>query len=365
MSNILLKPLLKYPGGKSSEYKHLKKFFPQFDTYVEPFIGGGAVYWASNADKWFINDFSEELISLYKYTESQDELFLNYLRDISIMWSKKADYVSEIEDAVFEQVVPDDKLLLSISNDLLELVDKLPKKHLSLSTYLYDSILRKRKSLAKISKKETIKNKDENALGVLGSALYTYLRSLYNHTSFELFPELKTALYLFIREYAYSSMFRFNADGLFNVPFGGNTYAKKDFSHRLNQITDIDVITKLKNTTITQGDFSKAIIDKENTFMFLDPPYDSEFSTYNLHVFDAKEQIRLRDVLLNIKKTKWLMVVKSTEFVEDLYEREGWYKFRFDKSYSVNFKNRNSKDVKHLIITNYNLEDSIYGDFGK
>ena len=51
------------------------------------------------------------------------------------------------------------------------------------------------------------------------------------------------------------------------------------------------------------------------------------------------------------------MVVKSTDFIEELYERTGWYKFRFNKSYSVNFKNRNEQDVKHLVITNYRLED--------
>ena len=106
-----------------------------------------------------------------------------------------------------------------------------------------------------------------------------------------------------------------------------------------------------------QSDFSDALIDQDDAFMFLDPPYDSEFSTYNLHVFDAQEQIRLRDSLLNIIETKWLMVVKSTDFIEELYEHEGWYKFRFDKNYSVNFKNRNEQAVKHLIITNYRLED--------
>ncbi|MCJ0588760.1 DNA adenine methylase, partial [Enterococcus cecorum] len=41
---VFLKPLFKYPGGKSSEYKHLRELFPKFNTYVEPFLGGGAVY---------------------------------------------------------------------------------------------------------------------------------------------------------------------------------------------------------------------------------------------------------------------------------------------------------------------------------
>lgn len=36
----IFKPLFKYPGGKGSEYKYLKKMFPKFNTYVEPFLGG-------------------------------------------------------------------------------------------------------------------------------------------------------------------------------------------------------------------------------------------------------------------------------------------------------------------------------------
>lgn len=44
MASSKLKPLFKYPGGKSSEYQYIKEYFPTFNTYVEPFLGGGAVY---------------------------------------------------------------------------------------------------------------------------------------------------------------------------------------------------------------------------------------------------------------------------------------------------------------------------------
>ncbi len=352
-----MKPLFKYPGGKSSEYKYLKKLFPEFDTYVEPFLGGGAVYWATNAENWIINDCSQELISIYRYTQTQDRLFLTYLEDIGRVWKNKEIFVDVIMKILLDHVEINTELLTSIAHNLLDSTDELPKYYQRLGDCLRNSITRKKISLAKIAKKEEIKNWEENSLSILGAAIYVYLRTLYNQTTFEQHPQLKTVLYLFIREYAYSSMFRYNADGLFNVPFGGNSYAKKDFLQRFKQITDNEVIEKLRNTTILQGDFAEAFVDQEGAFMFLDPPYDSEFSTYNLHVFDAREQIRLRDELLQIRQTKWLMVVKSTDFIEELYEHDGWYKSRFDKSYSVNFKNRNEQDVKHLVITNYRLED--------
>ena len=333
-----MKPLFKYPGGKGSEYKYLRKLFPEFDTYVEPFLGGGAVYWATEADNWIINDYSQELISIYRYTQTQDELFLTYLEEIGRVWKNKDNYVDVVMELLLDRAEPNVGLLTDISGILLDSTNEIPKYYQMLEEYLRDSLTRKRKSLARISQKEEIKNWEENSLSILGAGIYTYLRTLYNQTSFEQQPQLKTVLYLFIREYAYSSMFRYNADGMFNVPFGGNSYAKKDFQQRFNQITDGEVVDKLRNTTILQGDFS-------------------EFSTYNLHVFDAQEQIRLRNKLLQVKQTKWLMVVKSTDFIEELYEHDNWYKFRFDKSYSVNFKNRNEQNVKHLVITNYQLEE--------
>lgn len=356
MSNQPLKPLFKYPGGKSTEYKYLKKLFPKFKTYIEPFLGGGAVFWAVDAEKWVINDLSEELISIYQFSKIEDSLFLQYINDIGNIWNEKNFYADIIVNLLKSETEVSASFFDNIAEKIFLNTTVLVNSG-EFSSFLLDSVFRKRRSLNKVSKKENIKNWEDNALGVLGSAIYTYLRTVYNRISFSQEPQLKTALYLFIREYAYSSMFRYNADGMFNVPFGGNSYAKKNFLDRFNQITDSQVVSKLKQTTICRGDFTEVFIDQNDTFMFLDPPYDSEFSTYNLHVFDATEQVRLRDRLLGIQHTKWLMVVKSTDFIEELYNQEGWYKFRFDKSYSVNFKNRNEKDVTHLVITNYNMED--------
>jgi methyltransferase len=351
-----LKPLFKYPGGKSSEYKYLKNMFPSFDIYLEPFLGGGAVYWAVEAKEWVINDLSKEVVAVYQYCKVQDSFFLGYLEDISIIWKEKANYIHDIKTFLFYDKEIDKDILKKISLNLLNTTQIITRNYDALFNYLYSSILRRKKILIKLAKKEEIKNLDDNALGILGSALYMYFRDMYNNTDFTHEPQLKTSLYLFVREYSYSSMFRFNSEGLFNVPFGGNTYAKKDFFQRFKQITNDRVIKKLQKTTILQKDFSEIFVDKEKTFMFLDPPYDTEFNTYNLHIFDLDEQVRLRDELKKIKHTKWLMVIKSTVFIEDLYNQEGWYKCRFDKSYSVNFKNRNIQNAQHLIVTNYKLE---------
>ena len=55
-----LYPLLKWAGGKEQELKYIIPNLPEkFVDYYEPFVGGGAVYTAIQADNYYINDKSE------------------------------------------------------------------------------------------------------------------------------------------------------------------------------------------------------------------------------------------------------------------------------------------------------------------
>lgn len=68
----------------------------------------------------------------------------------------------------------------------------------------------------------------KNIETALMSGLYTYFRFLFNDRKLakEINP-LHTAFFIFLRFYAYSGMFRYNAKGEFNVPYGGMSYNKK------------------------------------------------------------------------------------------------------------------------------------------
>jgi DNA adenine methylase len=65
------------------------------------------------------------------------------------------------------------------------------------------------------------------------------------------------------------------------------------------------------------------------------------------------DQRRLANYLINECHAKWMMVIKATPFILSLYENHGLNIKTFDKTYQVSFMNRNDKDVKHLIIKNY------------
>lgn len=64
-----MKPIVKWSGGKSDEIKDFEKYFPtDCSTYVEPFVGGGAVFFETHSkfDNHVISDVHPELIAMYR-----------------------------------------------------------------------------------------------------------------------------------------------------------------------------------------------------------------------------------------------------------------------------------------------------------
>lgn len=54
-----MKPLIKYRGGKSKEIPHIVTQIPRFSgRYIEPFFGGGALYFHLEPHRAIINDIT-------------------------------------------------------------------------------------------------------------------------------------------------------------------------------------------------------------------------------------------------------------------------------------------------------------------
>jgi DNA adenine methylase len=60
------KPFLKWVGGKTQLLDELKKYAPtKFNKYIEPFVGGGALFFDLAPEVAIINDANEELMNTY------------------------------------------------------------------------------------------------------------------------------------------------------------------------------------------------------------------------------------------------------------------------------------------------------------
>ena len=150
----------------------------------------------------------------------------------------------------------------------------------------------------------------------LKSAFYMYLRHLYNAThAYAIAPAEASAIFFFVRENAYASMFRYNRQGQFNVPYGGISYNRKDVARKIAALQSPAIQHHLAHTVIENIDF-EAFLQKHaptaDDFIFLDPPYDSEFSTYARNEFSKHDQERLAHYLLNDCPAKFLLVIKNT-----------------------------------------------------
>ena len=369
------KPFIKWAGGKEKELPIILKNLPSnFKRYIEPFVGGGAVYLNINCENSLINDKSTELMLLYKLIKEHNKDFIDSLNEINKNWislQELVEYNSNELTKIYNKIKKDDKkaekLVDSFIDNHSSELNNLLKDDFDINLYNFikeikKNLISKFKRMKKIEiqrNKMNISDIMDNIECAFKSAYYMYFRYLYNNKSkLKLSDEFYCAVFYFVRDYCYASMFRYNANGEFNVPYGGISYNRKDFSKKIEYVTSDELRNYMKKTELYCLDFESfcnQIKLTDTDFIFLDPPYDTEFSTYAQNDFDKDDQVRLANYLKHTK-AKFMLIIKNTDFIYKLYKDNGFYIKKFDKRYLVSFMNRNDKDVEHLLITNYSLE---------
>lgn len=79
--NIQAKPILKWAGGKTQMLKDLLPKVPaSYGRYIEPFIGGGAMFFALNPNDAIIADSNPELINMYTQVADNVDKVIEYLK---------------------------------------------------------------------------------------------------------------------------------------------------------------------------------------------------------------------------------------------------------------------------------------------
>lgn len=258
-----LSPLVKWSGGKSDEISFILPHIPKdFNIYLEPFIGGGALYFYLNPLKAAISDVHTELIDLYN----------------SIKSGKSSD------------------------------IHKFMSEHPNTEEEYYN--------VRRMEVKDALDNAKR---------------------------------FYYLRKTCFRGMLRYNNKGEFNIPYGRyKTYTFDD-------ILKPDYETLLKRTEIYNSSFETLFekFNHEDNFMFLDPPYDSEFTDYGYCKFGKEEHKKLAECF-KTTKIKCLMIIGKTDFIVELYKDyivgEYLKKYRF-KLHSGRIGD--NINTNHLIIKNY------------
>ena len=305
----MLKPLIKWPGGKTNELDRFLSLIPSYDRYIEPFVGGGALYFYLNPPKALINDTSRDLMDFYRLVKEQDPEFKRILnlycssferlkeqcavryQDILALYRLYEEAQKQeldirrlgLNEGLVRRIGEDPEIMTDLVTDGDEFLEQLRRM-------TEDKILRTIQN----GKKKPLTDRDlkNNLITGFTSGFYMYFRNVFNEIAAgELAVTLpyRIANFYFIREYCYGAMFRYNHKGEFNIPYGGISYNGKDFGAKIRTIFGEDVARLLGRTEIYCEDF-ESFLDKltltERDFLFLDPPYDTDFSEYEGKDFD-------------------------------------------------------------------------------
>lgn len=124
-------------------------------------------------------------------------------------------------------------------------------------------------------------------------------------------------LFYYLNRTGYNGLSRFNSKGLYNVPFG--TYKT------INYMTTAEAAVYravLEQWTFTSGDFSELALLPDD-ILYLDPPYDVEFTQYSGDKFLWADQIRLVEWLKD-KPNPIVISNQATPRIQELYQDHGY-----------------------------------------
>lgn len=252
-----MKPLVKYRGGKSREIPHLIKHIPEYNgRYIEPFFGGGALFFYLEPKKSIINDINSKLVDFYLGVKNNFETIKNELIEIEKCYTENRKKFEELK-----------------------------------------------------SKTPEARVQDEN------EHLYYEIRDMFNELANKKYSN--ASIYFFINKTAYSGMIRYNAKGHFNVPYGRyanlNTSLITESHNKILANTDIyNMDYSCIFSMATKDDF--VFLDPPYDCIFSD--YGN---AEHKDGFTEENHIELSNKYKKLK-CKALMVIGRTPLTEKLYD---------------------------------------------
>lgn len=147
-------------------------------------------------------------------------------------------------------------------------------------------------------------------------------------------------LFYYLNHTDYNGLCRFNSSGLFNVPCG--KYKNINYKYDFSEYKDI-----MKDWEFVNKDFSELNLN-HNDFLYVDPPYDVEFTKYSKEDFSWDDQVRLIKWLNNLKNPI-IISNQATPRIIELYKQYN-YKIEFkDVPRFINSDKNKRGNVKEII----------------
>jgi len=170
----------------------------------------------------------------------------------------------------------------------------------------------------------TVRDKVEEVISELNSGKYVNKKEDYYRIRAEEPTDfvLRAARFIYLNRTCYNGLYRVNAAGKFNVPFGSYENPKITDAENLRDASDA-----FKTAEIIAGDFEVTVASaKAGDFIYFDPPYaplsnTANFTTYTRAGFDFEEQNRLARVFAKLDERGCYVLESNsaTAEIRDLY----------------------------------------------
>lgn len=164
----------------------------------------------------------------------------------------------------------------------------------------------------------------------------------------------RAARTIYLNKACFNGLYRVNSKNEFNVPFGKknkvNTYEGQNLGIISGYLNYNDI-------TIMSVDFEESVKSaKKGDFVYFDPPYDSDTTTFNSYTedgFGKEEQKRLARVFKELSDRGCYVMLSNhnTKLVNELYKDFIIHVIEAKRNINSNGKKRGK--VEEVIITNY------------
>ena len=110
MSNKKIAPFVKWAGGKRQLLEQISARMPkEYNTYYEPFIGGGAVMFELLPKEAVINDINVALVNTYRQIANSPREFLDIVNNIDAdMWEDGKAYYYAMRERYNDKLMQDE-----------------------------------------------------------------------------------------------------------------------------------------------------------------------------------------------------------------------------------------------------------------
>jgi len=299
------KPFIKWAGGKSQLLEQFEKYYPNelkngiIENYIEPFLGGGAIYF-SVASKYkikntYLSDLNKDLVLTYLVIQQKSEIMLDFLEQYQNLYNST------------EQEKRND-LFLSI------------RKHFNEQRYEIN----------------------------------------YKKLSENWIP--RAAQFIFLNKTCFNGLFRLNSKGEFNVPYGKYKTASILDDENINAVCKLLQNAEIVHSEYSNC-YSKITEKSFIYFdpPYRPITETASFTTYIGTIFNDENQIELAKFFQKIDKEKGAKLMLSNsdpananpkdKFFEKAYK--GYNIFKVNANRAINCKGNSRGKITELLITNY------------